>query len=112
MKRTNATARSTQEFWRASHATPGAAKMRATVSVLGRFTVLRARVSLRQRLQDHLAHRLQRVEHAVAVDRDRLEVRRSLDPFARWNLLDQVLAAVIRIRHDAHPLRIDDFPPR
>src|SRR3989454_70566 len=66
---------------------------------------------LARRLQAQLAHRLQRVEHAVAADRHGLEVGRAADPLI-VDPLDQVLARVRRIGGDLLLRPVFDGPPR
>src|SRR3954462_10589774 len=115
MKSTKASRRHRQSCTNGSHAMSGVAQMRATVSVLGRFTAWLpegARRTSGERLEHQLAHGLQRIEHAVAGDRDRLEVGGALDPFARRHLLDEVLACMIRIGRGTMPGGVADFPAR
>src|SRR5689334_23736422 len=104
-----------------SHATTGATAMRTAVIALGRFTWTAVRWasrrgecgrSLGERLQHQLADRFQRVEYPVSADGDSLEVCRALDPFARWNLFDEVLASVIRVRRHSLPCGVTHFPTR
>src|SRR5687768_9761176 len=90
--------------------------MRATVIAFGRFTTSSGPVAgwraLGERLEDQLAHRLQRIEHAVTADGDGLEVRRPLHPFSAGNLLDEILAGMVRVGRDAPAGAIAHFPPR
>src|ERR1051326_5869061 len=66
--------------------------------------------SLAERLQNHFAHRLQGVEHAVAAHRHRLEVRGAADPLV-VHFLDQVLAGVRGIGRDFLLRPVLDRPP-
>src|SRR5207302_1756079 len=77
---------------------------------LGRFT--RPSPPLGERLQYELTDSLEGVEDTVALHGNRLEVRRLLDPFAAWQLLDEILARVIGIGLDAMLARVLDFPAR
>src|SRR5665647_238656 len=95
-----------------SAATTGAAKMRATVSALGRFIVLPGAPCSGERLEYELAHCLERVEYAISRDRDRFEIWCPLHPLSSGNLLDEILARVIGIGHDALLLRFEDLEPR
>src|SRR5215207_9133127 len=105
MYSTQAATRTGHDGRTTSQATTGATAIRAAVIALGRFTwtalrwtsVAAAHGALGERLQHQLADCFQRVEHSVAADRDSLEIRRALDPFASGNLLDQVLAGVVWI---------------
>src|SRR6266513_2760448 len=109
MYRTNAVSRAPGELMKGSAAMKGAARIRPAVIVLGRFT--RAfPAPLGERLQHQLTHGLERVEHAIALDGDCLEVRRALHPLPAGKLLDQVLASVVRIGSDATLGRLLDFP--
>src|SRR5687768_8466053 len=93
-----------------SAATGGVSAIRAIVSAFGRFTSDRPPRS-GERLQHHLAHGLQRLEDAVALERDALEVRGALEPFAARKLLDEVLAGVIGVRRRSLLCCLLDFPP-
>src|SRR5919199_4314196 len=77
-------------------ATGSVRAMRATVSAFGRFTTERPAPS-GEGLQHHLAHGLERLEHAIALEGDPLEVRGAFDPFATGKLLDQKLTGVVRV---------------
>ena len=79
----------------------GVAAIRPIVRLFGRFTP--RGISSRQRLQNQLRYGAQRIEHAIAVDGDGLEVRGAFDPFAGRHLLDEILPRVIRIGRDALP---------
>src|SRR5204863_923092 len=67
--------------------------------------------TLCQRLQNELAHRLERIEYPFAGHGDGLEIGCALDPRA-IGLFDQVLAGVIRIRRHSPLARIGHFPAR
>src|SRR5919202_610659 len=92
----SAASRACGESTNGRSATGGVRAMRATVSAFGRFTTERPAPS-GEGLQHHLAHGLERLEHAVALEGDSLEVRCALDPFAARELLDQELAGVVRV---------------
>src|SRR3954464_2539469 len=94
-----------------SAAMKGAARMRPTVMALGRFTP-GCSAPLGERLQHQLAHCLERVEHPVALDGDRLEVGSTLDPLPARELLDEILAGVVGIGLHAPLYRVLDFPAR
>src|SRR5687768_9410792 len=87
----------------------GAVAMRAADSEFGRFI---ARRLSGEGLEHQLADRFQRLEHAVAPDGNRLEVRRALDPLSVGLLVHQVLPRVIRVWHDSLLARFRHFPAR
>src|SRR6185503_3753748 len=65
---------------------------------------------LGERLEHQLADSLQRIEHAVALHGNRLEVRRLLHPVAAWQLLDEVLTRMVRVGLDAMLAGVLHFP--
>src|SRR6266542_1104590 len=105
---TNAASRTRGDEMKGSAATSGAMIILPMVSALGRFT---AAGESGQCLQYELADRFECVEHAIAGDGNRFEVRNPLDPVARFQLLDEVLAGVIGIGRDARARRLSGFPP-
>src|SRR5487761_2727827 len=92
--RAQAVKRSVDDPEKGSQAMNGAATMRPALSQFGRFTGGPRRSG--QRLEHELAHRAQRLEHAVAADRYGFEVLGTFHPLTRGEPLDEVLACVIR----------------
>src|SRR6267143_1498321 len=109
MYRANAVRRAPGELMKGSAAMKGAARIRPAVMVLGRFTG-GLPAPLGERLQYQLTHSLERIEHAISLHGNRLEVRRALHPLSARMLFDQVLAGVVWIRSDATLGRLLHFP--
>src|SRR5687768_246120 len=101
--------RANGELMKGSAAMRGAMRILPIVMAFGRFNWDKGSG---QRLQNELAHGLQRIEDSVAFDRDRFEVRCLLDPLAGRQLVDEILAGVIRIRSHACLCGLMMFPPR
>src|SRR5664279_6201204 len=97
-KSTNAPSRAGHVAMKGSQATTGAATMRLTVSVFGRFT--RAPPELREGLEYQFADGLQGVEDALSRHRHCLEIWRVFHPFACRDLLHEVLAGVVGVGGD------------
>src|SRR5690348_1841952 len=104
---TNAMTLGQYPWMNGSRAMTGVRQMRARVRMLGR--VQRMDPPLAQRFQHHLADGLQGVEHAVAADRDGLEVGGAPGPLV-VELLDQVLAWMEQIGHDLLVSAVVDGP--
>src|SRR5688572_5519363 len=101
MNSTNAANRTHGSATNGSAPMNGAAAIRAAVIEFGRFIRPRGTgfaLRSRERLEHQLAHRLERVEHAISLHRHRLEVWRPLHPLPRRQLLHEVLPRVKRIR--------------
>src|ERR1700674_4287937 len=111
MYRTNAVSRAPGELMKGSAAMKGAARIRPAVMVLGRFTGGFS-APLGERLKHQLTHGLERIEHAISLDSDCLEIWRALHPFSAWKLFDEVLTRVVGVRRDATLARLLDFPAR
>lgn len=79
MNATNPASRANGELMKGSAAMSGAMSILPIVMAFGRF---KWGNGSGQRLEDELAHGLQRIEDSVTFDRYRLEVRRLLHPLA------------------------------
>src|SRR3978361_1502989 len=104
---TKAKSRASQRSMNGSAATTGAAKMRATVSALGRVIGPRRAPSSGERLQYELAHCLERIEYAISRYGNCLEVWCPLHPLSSGDLIDQILTSMVRIRRDSLLLRLE-----
>src|SRR5436309_14234985 len=91
-----------------SRAMTGVRQMRARVRMLGK--VHRIAPPSAQRLENQLAHALQGVEHAVAADRDRLDVGGVTHPLLS-GLLVQMLALMGGVRRHLLLSRVVDRLP-
>src|SRR5687767_13178366 len=100
MYSTNPTSRIATEGMNGRISKKGAVAMRAAESEFGRFIAPRLSG---QCLEHQLADRLESLEHAVALNGDRLEVRRALDPLPVRLLVNEVLPRVVRIGSHALP---------
>src|SRR5687767_3198550 len=121
---TNAPIRANGESMKGSAAMSGAIRILPIVIAFGRFNLgvsegpaanaeetRRGREhELGESFEDQLADSLQCIENSVSSDRYRLEVWRFFHPFPARQLVDEVLARVVRVGGDAGARRIRGLP--